>query len=166
MPYSSVAGAKDAGFPTSAEDIELTLAQINHLAEIYDAIKKQGTADNPMAVAWATWKSQYKKEGDKWVKKEEKKAIDRKGFYYFDEVPEIVEEGVLSEIQILRMGKWTHPEYGTFNIDEQDLKLFKENFDKKIRRVELAVDTEHFPEKVQQVGLRHWLIRVRMDYLL
>lgn len=67
MPYESIQAAKDAGFPTSAEGVDLTLSQINRLAEIYDAVKKAGTADNPMAVAWAQWKKLYKKEADEWV---------------------------------------------------------------------------------------------------
>ena len=78
MPYESIQKAKDAGFPTSAEGIDLTLGQVNKLAELYDAIKKAGTADNPMAVAWTAWKELYKKEGDKWVeikKKEELKQL-------------------------------------------------------------------------------------------
>ena len=67
MPYESIQAAKDAGFPTSAEGINLTLSQINRLAEIYDAIKVAGTADNPMAAAWTQWKKVYKKQVDKWV---------------------------------------------------------------------------------------------------
>ena len=67
MPYESIQAAKDAGFPTSAEGVDLTLSQINRLAEIYDAIKKAGTADNPMAAAWTQWKKLYKKQVDKWV---------------------------------------------------------------------------------------------------
>lgn len=67
MPYISIAAAKKAGFPTSAEGIALTLAQINKLAEIYDAIKKAGTAKNPFSVAWTTWKKLYKKKDDRWV---------------------------------------------------------------------------------------------------
>lgn len=67
MPYKSIAAAKDANFPTSAEGIDLTLAQINKLAEIYDSIKKAGNTKNPFAVAWTTWKKLYKKVNDKWV---------------------------------------------------------------------------------------------------
>jgi len=67
MPYDSIADAKSAGFPISAEDIDLTLSQINKLAKIYDAIKKAGSADNPMSVAWTQWKKLYKKEGGAWV---------------------------------------------------------------------------------------------------
>ena len=76
MPYESIQKAKDAGFPTSAEGIDLTLAQINKLAEIYDAIKKTGTAKEPFAVAWTAWKKIFKKEGDKWIgiKKESQEA--------------------------------------------------------------------------------------------
>lgn len=67
MPYDSIEAAKKAGFPTSAEEIDLTLAQINKLAEIYDAVKKAGPAKEPFAVAWTAWKRIFKKEGDKWV---------------------------------------------------------------------------------------------------
>lgn len=70
MPYSSIEGAKKASFPTQADDIPLTLAQINNLADIYDSVKAAGTAENPMAVAWTTWKKTHKKEDGKWVKVE------------------------------------------------------------------------------------------------
>lgn len=68
MPYNSIEDAKKAGFPTSAEGIELTISQINDLAKIYDAIKAAGSAEKPFAVAWVTWKKKYKKEGNQWVK--------------------------------------------------------------------------------------------------
>jgi len=70
MPYSSIEKAKEASFPTKAEGIDLTIAQINKLASIYDAIKAEGNVDNAMAVAWTTWKKVYKKEGDSWIKRE------------------------------------------------------------------------------------------------
>ena len=75
MPYESIEEAKTAKFATTAEKVSLTLAQINHLAKIYDAIKKAGNADNPMALAWTQWKEIYKKEGDKWVQKETQKGV-------------------------------------------------------------------------------------------
>ena len=75
MPYESIEAAKHAKFPTTAEKVSLTLPQINHLARIYDAIKKAGNADNPMALAWTQWKEIYKKEGDKWVQKETQKGV-------------------------------------------------------------------------------------------
>ena len=76
MPYDSIEAAKKAGFPTSAEEIDLTLPQINKLAEIYDAIKKVGTAKEPFAVAWTAWKEIYKKEGDKWVEIKKKETAE------------------------------------------------------------------------------------------
>jgi hypothetical protein len=69
MPYKSLKEAKDAGFPTSNDGADLTLTQVLKLAEIYDAIKAAGTADNPMAVAWTAWKRIYEKVGDKWVER-------------------------------------------------------------------------------------------------
>lgn len=67
MPYNSINAAKNDGFPTSAEGVDLTLAQINKLAEIYDAIKETGTAKNPFSVAWTTWKRMYIKTDDSWI---------------------------------------------------------------------------------------------------
>lgn len=67
MPYASIDAANKSGFPISAEGIALTLAQINKLAEIYDAIKKAGTAKNAFAVAWTAWKKLYKKTDDNWT---------------------------------------------------------------------------------------------------
>lgn len=67
MPYDSIDAARKAGFPTSLNDIDMTLAQINKLAEIHDAIKKTGSAYNPMAVAWDQWRTQYRKAHTKWI---------------------------------------------------------------------------------------------------
>lgn len=75
MPYDSIAAAKKANFPTSAEGIALTLAQINKLAEIHDAIKKAGTAKNPFSVAWTAWKRLYKKKDDRWVEMKTAAAV-------------------------------------------------------------------------------------------
>jgi len=57
----------------SMNDATLSLAQVNHLARMADAIEGSG---QDTSIAWATARSQfkklYRKEGDKWVKKEEK----------------------------------------------------------------------------------------------
>ena len=68
MPFKTIDGAKKAKFPTTAEGVDLNLSQINKLADIHDAIKANGNVDNPMAVAWTSWKKAYNKEGDKWVR--------------------------------------------------------------------------------------------------
>lgn len=70
MPYKTIKEAQSAHFPIHAEDIVLTLPQINHLARIYDAIKEKGTVTNAMAVAWTQWKKIYTKKSDKWVRKQ------------------------------------------------------------------------------------------------
>lgn len=67
MPYESIEAAKIANFPTIKEKVDLTLEQINKLAEIYDAIKAGSNADDPMSVAWNAWKNVFKKVGDKWI---------------------------------------------------------------------------------------------------
>ena len=63
MPYSTISAAKVGNFPMSADGAPLTLAQINKLASIYDAT-------GSMAIAWSQWKKLYKKEGNRWIKKE------------------------------------------------------------------------------------------------
>ena len=78
MPYSSIEAAKEAGFPTSAEGAALTLSQINKLADIYDAVKEGGTAENAMAVAWTQWKKLFRKEGDRWVAVEKEQEQEQK----------------------------------------------------------------------------------------
>lgn len=160
MPYPNVGAAKKDSFPTEAEGAPLTIAQINHLARIYDSIKEAGTADNPFAVAWTTWKGIYKKEGNKWVKKPRQAS---EGFSYCSELPiKLFEEDLavsISEIQILRTGKWNHPLYGKFEITSNDLVLFKDNFENKVKRVDVAVDTEHFPEKGAAGWIKNLLLR-------
>jgi len=76
MPYDTIAKAKEAGFPTVVNKVNLTLPQINHLAEIYDAIKKAGSADEPMAVAITQFKALYKIEDNKWVLMEKKATAE------------------------------------------------------------------------------------------
>ena len=70
MPYNSVSSAKKAGFPAKIDGVNLTITQINHLADIYDSIKKKGNVEEPMAVAISTFKKAYAKKGNKWAKTE------------------------------------------------------------------------------------------------
>lgn len=67
MPYDSIADAKKASFPTAAEGIDMTLEQVNKLAELYDSIIEAGTAKNSFSVAWTAWKKLYKKADDAWA---------------------------------------------------------------------------------------------------
>lgn len=52
-------------------------------------------------------------------------------------------EGNVSEIQILKTWNFKHAMYGEFNITETDLKEFEENFNNKVRKIDLAVDVNH-----------------------
>jgi hypothetical protein len=70
MPFTTIADAKEAEFPTTIDEAKLTIGQINRLAEFYDATKESGSADNPMAVAIAQWKEEHRKSVDGWVQAE------------------------------------------------------------------------------------------------
>lgn len=75
MPYSSMDAAKEADFPTSLKaggvSVPLSLAQVNRLAELYDAIKSEGEADNPMAAAIAQFKREFRAIDGAWVKRKQ-----------------------------------------------------------------------------------------------
>ncbi len=135
MPYETKQSAKQSGFPTKAEGVSLTLAQINKLASIYDAIKESGKVKNPMAVAWTQWKKMYKKVGDKWKKKASENRMIANPIDL-----EFAEPG--KEIEILKVGDWDHPSYGPLKITDKDLDKFVENFNKKIRN-DLPINIEH-----------------------
>lgn len=48
-----------------------------------------------------------------------------------------------SEIEIMRVGKWEHPEYGTISINEEKMEGFIRSFNDNVRGVDLAIDLEH-----------------------
>lgn len=50
------------------------------------------------------------------------------------------------EIQIMRVGKWDHAQYGEIKVNETTLKEVKKNFDENVRGVRLAVDENHEPD--------------------
>lgn len=57
-------------------------------------------------------------------------------------------EDMPKEIQVLPVGKWNHPSYGPIIITKEDIKIFKENFDKGIRRdIPITEGHESFDEK-------------------
>ena len=56
-------------------------------------------------------------------------------------------DGRMSEIEVLRVGKWDHPIYGQFEITPERLQRFKQNFDDKVRKVEPAIDVEHHSDE-------------------
>jgi phage I-like protein len=52
------------------------------------------------------------------------------------------------EVQILRVGKFKHPQYGDFEITEKILAEMKDNFDKKTRGIDIAFDYFHDSNKI------------------
>jgi len=114
MPYDSIDAAKTAGFPTSAEGTDLTLAQINKLAEIHDAIKEAGSAENPMAAAWAQWKKLYKNEDGNWVEQSDTSTIPEgmeTATLSFGSVEKVIEDAngdtIFKDVTLLAEGTWT-----------------------------------------------------------
>jgi hypothetical protein len=66
---------------------------------------------------------------------------------------------VPNEVQILRVGKFNHPEYGAFEITTQTLSEMKANFDANIRGIDMSFDYFHDSHKeaaawVQKLELR------------
>lgn len=54
---------------------------------------------------------------------------------------------VPEKIQVMKVGTFDHPQYGKFTITPNDLLKFKENFDNKIRGVDLSLDYGHQSDK-------------------
>jgi len=52
-----------------------------------------------------------------------------------------------SEIEVLHAGEWEHPQYGMISITEEDIDKFIASFNNKVRKVDIAVDQEHEPDK-------------------
>jgi len=63
------------------------------------------------------------------------------------------------DIEILREGKWTHPEApdGTLEIEKSDLDTFQKNFEDAVVGDRLPVDLEHKPEKGHAIG---WILKL------
>lgn len=52
-----------------------------------------------------------------------------------------------NQIEVLHAGLWEHPQYGQIKISEHDIDKFIQNFEDGTRKVDIAVDQEHMPEK-------------------
>lgn len=52
-------------------------------------------------------------------------------------------EGDMVEIQVMRVGKWKHPNYGEVKVTEKTLENVQKNFEENKRGIELAVDENH-----------------------
>ena len=47
------------------------------------------------------------------------------------------------KVQLMRTIKAEHGFYGSINLESDDLRKFKENFDNKVLRIDIAVDYSH-----------------------
>jgi len=74
MPWKTVSAAKKAGAIINYQKKPISLSAINKLYEIYDAIKADGKADDPMAVAMDSWKDLIELKNGRWVLKPKKKT--------------------------------------------------------------------------------------------
>lgn len=50
---------------------------------------------------------------------------------------------VPNEVQVLRVGKFNHPRYGKFEVTTKTLSEMKDNFDKRVRGIDVAFDYFH-----------------------
>lgn len=69
------------------------------------------------------------------------------------------ESGSEGWLQIMKTGEFDHQQFGKLKITPQDLHQFKENFDNKVRGVDLAVDVSHEPDK----GAVAWFKELKVD---
>lgn len=60
----------------------------------------------------------------------------------------LAENGQNPTVQILRVGKFSHPKYGEFEITPLTLAEMKKNFDNKVRGIDIAFDYFHDSDKV------------------
>lgn len=67
------------------------------------------------------------------------------------------DDGSAREVQILKVGDYEHPLYGRFKITTEVLRKFKENFDRKVRKIDLAFNYEHGESKAHGTKAAGWI---------
>jgi len=73
MPVKKVSDAPPA--IQELDDVKLSLAQVNWILRVYDALKEQGKVDSPMAVAIAQFKKSFHVEDGKWIENEKEATL-------------------------------------------------------------------------------------------
>lgn len=71
--------------------------------------------------------------------------------WFFEEIATkaegtVYKTGDVVTIQIFRVGKWEHPDYGTVEITKKTIKDVVENFEENRRGIRLCVDENHEPD--------------------
>lgn len=131
MPYTKNNPPKRiSNLPEKAQSI--WISAFNAALEQYDSEEKANQ------VAWAAVKKKYKKQGDDWVKKASEfigqvSELNKLEFSFGD-------GKYVSEIEVLRPGKWDHPKYGEFEITTEDISKFADSL---AYRKGIPIDVEH-----------------------
>ena len=73
MPVKKVSDAPPA--IQELDDVKLSLAQVNWILRVYDALKEQGKVDSPMAVAIEEFKKSFHVEDGKWIENEKEATL-------------------------------------------------------------------------------------------
>jgi phage I-like protein len=60
-------------------------------------------------------------------------------------------------IQLLKVGEFMHPEVGKVVITKQDLERFADNFSRKVRKIELAINYEHLRSTAHGTKAAGWI---------
>jgi len=147
MPYKSIKDLPDhlrKNMPTSMQ--RLFVNTFNKIVRDTEEDTSEGKA---MKKAWEIVKKSGFAKGDlsgKWIPVSERMLSEGR--------IELQEEGAVPDtIQLLRVGSWEHPQYGTIEVSGRDLELFVESFENGARKLDLAIDQEHQPEK----GAAGWI---------
>ncbi len=124
MPYTiSTAPDRIKNLPQHAK--EIWIAAFNSAFTQY---KDEGKAN---ATAWAAVKNVYEQDKNgNWILKKKMTEMLVLPVKFSEELDE--DENV-SEIKIVPVGVWNHPQYGKIKITEKDISTFVENFEKGIR---------------------------------
>lgn len=147
MPYTSLENLPEQirrVLPEKAQ--RLFMEKFNEAVRDEDTDTSRGQA---MRIAWEAIKEEGFGKGElsgMWIKGLQNEENQISGMFKFD-------EGDVNEVQILRTGEWEHPQYGDITITEQDIDLFIKSFEERARRIDLAIDQAHEPDK----GAAGWI---------
>jgi len=64
-----------------------------------------------------------------------------------------------SEVQLMRTGTFQHPFMEDFEVTKEMFQSFKKNFDKKVKKVDIAVDFSHFSSREAAGWIRKVMLR-------
>lgn len=66
-------------------------------------------------------------------------------------------DGKRKRVHLLTTGTFNHPLYGRFSITASDLKLYKENFDRNVRGIEVQANYDHGEDKARGNEASGWI---------